>query len=211
MRIHGSFKRAPVATTVLVLIASALVSGRASSEDHSGKKPLVGKIVSVDSKAGDIVVEADGRRITVSDILHYFGEVSSGLSFTASGADFTARLPHFKEFKVGDRVEIVYQDGRQEVLSMQRRPAGDANAENTALQAPSPKNIFTGTIKFIGANPMDPIDVFLKLNEYAEHSFSLTLKQAASGGLSDQEPIEGAPFFSNYRIADEGGPFLVEN
>lgn len=93
----------------------------AEERGPSSKKTLVGRIVSIDSKQGDIVVETDERRIKVSDIYHYFGQVSEGLRVTVSGADFSARLRNFNDFKVGDTVEIVYEEGNPELVSMQRR------------------------------------------------------------------------------------------
>jgi hypothetical protein len=94
--------------------------GKIKNEGNNPIKTLVGKIVDIDTKKGDIVVQVDDRKITICDIYHYFGEVSEGLQVTCEGADFSARLRNFKEFRVGDSVEIAYQEGQLELKSMKK-------------------------------------------------------------------------------------------
>ncbi len=88
--------------------------------DKQGTKTLVGKIISIDSKLGDIVVQSDERKIKIGDIYHYFGEVSENLSVTMSGVDFSARIKNFKYFQIGDKVEVVYKEGHQEIISIKK-------------------------------------------------------------------------------------------
>ena len=60
-------------------------------------------------------------KVKVCEIYHYLGNVSENLQVSVDGADFSARLKNYKDFKVGDTVEIVYEEGKSEIISMKRQ------------------------------------------------------------------------------------------
>ena len=138
---------------VIFCIVISVGYAQAGAADQTARKIFVGKIVSIDSKLGDIVVQSDNRKVKVCDVYHYFGNVSEYLQVSVDGADFSARLKNFKDFKIGDTVEIVYEEGKSEIISMKRQKS---QKSQSVEKSPTGCDLGGGAIAEPGLIEKDP-------------------------------------------------------